>query len=60
MNNRIFPKPFKMTAASIQALESPQTTPVGKIQTLLLLSASFLIDLAFLPPSIAESLITGE
>lgn len=60
MNSRLFPEPFKMTQATMVAIQSPQTTPVGKVQQVLLLSASFLIDLAFLPPSVAESIARGE
>lgn len=60
MADRIFPVPFKMTTDGIKALESSQTTPVGRIRGVLLLGASLLLDLAFLPPSLAESLINPE
>lgn len=59
-NNRVFPLPFKMTTDGIKALESAQTTPVGRIRGVLLLGASLLLDLAFLPPSLAESLINPD
>lgn len=60
MSDRIFPEPFKMTADGIKTLESGATTPVGKARGLLLLGASILLDLAFLPPSAAESIVRGE
>jgi hypothetical protein len=60
MEGRMFPQPFRMTIANIQALESQQTTPVGKVQNLIFMASSFIIDLAFLPPSVAESIIRGE
>jgi hypothetical protein len=60
MTERIFPEPFKMTTDGFKALESTETTPVGRVRGVLLLGASLLLDLAFLPPSAAESIVKGE
>ncbi len=60
MKERIFPKPFKMMADGLQGIQSPDTTPVGKMRGMLLLGASLLLDMAFLPPSLAESLINQQ
>jgi hypothetical protein len=60
MPDRIFPKPFRMTEDSLKVLQDPESPPVRAIQAALLLSASFLIDLAFLPPSLAETVIKGK
>jgi hypothetical protein len=57
---RIFPIPFKMTTDSLKALGSPEATPVGKMRGMLLLGASLLLDLAFLPPSLAESFLEQQ
>ena len=60
MVRRLFPEPFKDTVSALNSLTSSDEsiTPVERIKILLGLGSSFLIDLAFLPPSLIESIIT--
>lgn len=53
---RIFPVPFNMTIGSLKTLNNQEASPILKFQTLLLVPASLLIDLAFLPPSIIDDI----
>ena len=57
MTSRLFPEPFKDTFSAFSSLAG-DLTPVEKLKVILGLGSSILIDLAFLPPSLIESIIT--